>query len=98
MIPAFWLTIRVGGKRIPLPLLLIFPLVLVLEILAIVPTAIYASRKKEPLLLKLVSRLYLSRFILVFILRGRGFRVSVRDGHDNIQVAGRRLRKLSVAQ
>ena len=92
MNPTFWLTIRVKGKRISLPLPLIFPLVLVIEILAILPMAIYAVRKKEPLVLRLVSGLYLSRLMLAFTLYGRKFKVSVCEGNDRVQIGGRRRR------
>jgi hypothetical protein len=94
MIPTFWLTIQVAGRRILLPLPLILPLALVAEILALLPVAIYAIRKREPLPLRVVSGFYLSRFILVFILRGRRFRINVCDGNDQVQIAGRKLRKL----
>jgi hypothetical protein len=94
MAPTFWLTIQVEGRRILLPLPLILPLILVVEILALLPVAIYSIRKREPLPLRIVSGFYLSRFILVFILRGRKFRVNICDSSDQIQIAGRRLRKL----
>ena len=89
MSPTLWLAIRIRGRRIPLPLLLILPLALVAEILALLPVAIYAIRKKEALPLKLVSRFYLSRLMLVFILHGGKFNVSVCEGTDRVQISGR---------
>jgi hypothetical protein len=90
MSPTFWLTIRVGGKRIPLPLLLILPLALVAEILALLPVVIYAIWRKQTLPLKLVSRFCLSRLMLVLILHGGKFNISVCDGPDRVRVGGRR--------
>jgi len=89
MIPAFWLTIRIKGRRIPFPLPIILPLVLLLEIMALLPMAIYAVRKKESLPLKIVSRFYLSRFMLAFIIYGRKFKISVCEGADRVGVGGR---------
>jgi len=90
MFPAFWFTIQIKRRRIALPFPVIFPLVLVMEILAILPAAIYAVWKKETLPLKFVSGLYLSRLVLAFILYGRRFKVSVCDGSDRVQIGGRR--------
>lgn len=89
MIPAFWLTIWIKGRRIPFPLPIILPLILVLEILALLPVAIYAIRKKEALPLKIVSRFCLSRFMLAFILHGREFNINVCDGTDRVGIGGR---------
>jgi hypothetical protein len=93
MSPKFSLTIQIGERRIWLPLPLIFPLVLVMEILALLPMAIYATRKKEALPAKLVSRFYLSRFMLAYVLHGRKFKMSVCDGDSKFQIGGRMRRK-----
>ena len=89
MNPTFWLTIRVKGRRIPLLLPLILPFTLAMEILALIPLAIYAIRKEEALPLKVVSRFYLSRLMLVLMLHGGGFRVKVCDGDNRVGIGGR---------
>ncbi len=94
MSPTLWFKIHISGKgkgkriRIPLPLFLILPLVLAVEILAILPVAIYCIRKREYLSLKVVSRLYLSRFIFAFMLHGGRFRVNVCQGSDLARIGG----------
>jgi len=70
-------------------LFIIFPIVLVIEILAILPLAIYAIWKKQTLPLKVVSRFCLSRVIFGFMIHGGAFRVSVCDGDDRVRVGGR---------
>lgn len=93
MKPTFWLTIRVNKKRIPIPLFILFPIVLVLEILAILPLTICAIWKRQNLPLKIVSRtvlrLGLSRLMLALILYGGAFGVRICDGNDRIRVGGR---------
>ncbi len=92
MNPTFWFKIQIkgGGKRIfiPLPLPIILPLVLAIEILAIVPVAIYSIRKKQYLPLRFVLGFYLSRFLLAFILRGGSFRVRVSEGNNIVRIGG----------
>jgi len=96
MRPTFWLTIRVNKRRIPIPLFILFPIVLVLEILAILPLTIYAIWKRETMPIKIVSRFSLSRLMLVLMLHGGAFGVRVCDGSDRIRVGGRlRDRKFS---
>jgi len=97
MSPTLWLTIRVGRKRIPLPLLLIFPLVLVVEILAILPLMIFAIWKGESLPLKLVIRFSLSRLMIVLMFHGGGLGVKVCDGDDRVYVGGRRKPRTSTS-
>ena len=89
MNPTFWMTIRIGGRRIPFLLPLVLPLTLVMEILAILPLTIYAIRKKEYLPLKVVSRLYLSRFMFALMVHGGGFKINVCDGGDRFGIVGR---------
>jgi hypothetical protein len=93
MRPTFWLTIRVNKKRIPIPLFIIFPIALVLEILAILPLTICAIWKRQNLPIKIVSktvlRLGLSRLMLVLMLYGGAFGVRVCDENDRIRVGGR---------
>lgn len=89
MNPTFWLTIRVAGRRIPVLLPIVFPLVLILEILAILPVTIYSIRKKQVLPLKLVVGFHFSRLMLVLMLHGKAFRVNVCDGDDRVYIGGR---------
>ncbi len=92
MSPTLWFKIHIKrqGKRIwiPLPLFLVMPLVLVVEILAILPVAIYCIRKREYLPLKVVSRLYLSRFIFAFMLHGGKFKINVCQDNDLVRIGG----------
>ena len=77
--PRFLLTIQAGHRRIPLPILLLFPLALLLEILAFVPLVIISIRKQNPMLWQIARRFYLSRLFLTLMFYGRKFRVRVRD-------------------
>lgn len=88
----FWFKIQIkgGGKRIfiPLPLLIILPLVLAIEILAIAPVTVYSVRKREYLPLRFVLGFYLSRFLLAFILHGGRFIVRVSEGNNIVRIGG----------
>ena len=92
MSPAFWLTIRVEKRRSFIPLPLVLPLILLLEIAAILPAVIYALSRKDPLPLKLVLGFYLSRLMLILVIHGGSFVVKVCDDNDKVQIAGRRKR------
>ena len=92
MSPTLWFRIHIRGQgkriRIPLPLFLILPLVLAVEILVILAVAVYGIWGREYLPLKVVSRLYLSRFIFAFMLHGGGFKVNVCQGNDLVRIGG----------
>ena len=91
MSPTIWFKIRIKARKrilIPLPLPLILPIILALEILAILPAGIYCIKKREYLPIRVVSRLYLSRFILAFMLHGGSFRVNVCQGSDVVWIGG----------
>ena len=92
MSPTLWFSIRIRRQEkrfwLPLPLLLILPLVLAVEVLTILPVAIYCIRKREYLPLKVVSRLYLSRFIFALMLHGGGFKVNVCQDNDLVRIGG----------
>lgn len=92
MLPAFWLTIQVRKRRVSIPFPLALPLILLIEILALLPASVYAVWKRNSFPLKVAIRFYLSRFILAFVLYGRGLRISVCKGDDRVQVAGRMAR------
>jgi hypothetical protein len=87
--PTFWFTIRVSGRRIPLFLPILFPLAFIVEILAIIPVAVYSIRKKDSLPLKVVSSFCLSRLMLVLMLHGGKFGVRVCEGDNRVYVGGR---------
>jgi len=86
--PAFFFTIQIKGKRIPIPLPIILPFTLLIEILAIPPLIILAVRKKEYIPLKFVLGLYLSRLIINLILYGRNFKVKVCEGKEVVRISG----------
>ena len=90
MSPTLWFKVRIRGqgKRIfiPLPLFLILPLVLAIEILAIVPVAVYCIRKRVYFPLNVVLRLYLSRFLFALMLHGGRFRVSIRQDGNLVRI------------
>ncbi len=90
MNPIFWLRIKIEERRISLPLPIILPLAFVLEMLAMLPMIVYATRKKEPILFKLACGFYLSRLILALIIHGRGFLISVVENGKKVQIAGGR--------
>jgi len=93
MIPALWLAIKVNKLRIPIPLFILFPLALALELIAFVPLLVLAIVKKRFLFVRLAFGLYLSRLMLALILYGRKFQVKVCEGKENVRVAGRWLPK-----
>lgn len=85
---AFWFTVQVGNRRIPIPLLIVLPLLLLLDILMLLLLAPYGIWKKERLFLDLGAGFVLTRLTLGLILYGGGFRISVRDGEDQILLGG----------
>ena len=91
MWPAFWFTIRVGGVRVPVPLLLLLPLVVVFDVLALlvlVPVGIWGRRG---VLLRVGLSFVLSRLVLGLVVFGRGLRIQVQDGRQRVLLATRLL-------
>jgi hypothetical protein len=87
--PAFWFTVQVGGRRIPVPLLLALPLALAADLLALVALIILGLIRKQRLFLRLATGFLLSRLTLALILYGRRFQISVRDRDQRVRIAGR---------
>lgn len=85
---AFWFTVQVGSRRIPIPLLIVLPLLLLLDILAFLLLVPYGIWKKERLFLDLGSGFVFTRLTLGLILHGGGFRIRVRDGKDRVLLGG----------
>jgi len=85
---ALWFTIRAGGRRIPLPLILLLPVFLVLDILALLILLPLGILKKNMLFVEIGVGFILTRLIAGLILYGGGFRVRVRDGNSRVEVRG----------
>ena len=88
---ALWFTIRVGGRRIPLPLILLLPVFLVLDILALMVMLPLGILKKKMLFVEIGVGFFLTRLIAGMNLYGGGFRVRVRDGNSRVEVRGGRM-------
>jgi hypothetical protein len=91
MLPALWLTIKVNKRQIPIPLFILFPFVLALELIAFVPLLILAIVKKQSLFTRLAFGFYLSRVVLAIIVYGRKFQVKVSENKDKVRIAGKWL-------
>ena len=88
MVPSLWLTIQIGSRRIPIPLVLLFPFALVLDTLILIALSVYGAWKKQPLFPKIGSGFYLSRLTIALILYGGRFRVSIRDENETVRIFG----------
>jgi len=88
MSPVFWFTIQVGQRRVPIPIVLLLPLMLVIDILALIGLSIYGVWKRASLFLKLATGFYLFRFTLTFILYGGHFRIGVHDKNEMVRIFG----------
>jgi len=94
MIPALWLTIKLNRRQIPIPLFILFPFVLVLELIAFVPLLILAIMKKQSLFTRLAFGFYLSKVVLAIIVYGRKFQVKVSESKEKVRIAGKWLRTI----
>lgn len=88
MRPVFWFTIQVGQKRIPIPVVLLLPFMLVLDILALVGVSVYTLWKRTTLYLKLGTGFFFFRFTLNFVLYGGHFRIGVHDKNEMVRIFG----------
>ncbi len=93
MIPALWIVVKANKLWIPLPLFLLFPLALALELIAFIPLLVFAIIKKRLLFFRLAFGFYLTRLMLALILYGRRFQVKVCDNNNRVRVAGKWLPK-----
>lgn len=96
MIPAIWLFIRVDKLRIPIPLFILLPLALVLELIAFLPLVILYIVKKDVLFTKLAFGFYLTRLMFILIFYGRKFRIRVYEGKEAVNISGKWLFKANV--
>lgn len=69
------ITICFKQKTVFIPLLLVLPLILTMEVIAFIPMTVYALVKKKFILLKVAYSFYFSRFIIALILYGRRLRI-----------------------
>ena len=88
MAPAFWLTVQIGKRRIPIPLVLLFPFSLVLDTLALVILSVYGVLRKQPLFLRIGSGFYLCRLTVALILYGGRFKIGIHDKKDIVRIFG----------
>ena len=85
---AFWLTVQVGRRLIPVPLLLLLPFGLLLDILGLIALTIYCWRKKPALLPALSAGFFITRLLVNLLLHGGRLKVNVRDGKSRVRVFG----------
>jgi hypothetical protein len=85
---AFWLTIRVGKKHIPIPLVLLLPVMLLIDMIGLLVLLVFWIWKKKDLYLNIGTGFYLSRLILGLMLWGGRFRIRVQDKGDMVDIYG----------
>ena len=88
MAPSFWLTVQFGQRRIPIPLLLLFPFALVLDTLTLIVLSVYGVWKKAAHFLRIAAGFHLSRLTIALLLYGGRFRVGIRDGNETVRIFG----------
>jgi hypothetical protein len=88
MSPAFWFTLQINRRcvRVPLPLLL--PLALVVDLLAAVALLVVALRTRRSRWVRVAALFALSRLTLALILHAGRLRIAVRDGAQGVQLHG----------
>jgi hypothetical protein len=84
--PALWLVVRVGSRRIPLPLILLLPALLLLDLLALFIMLPLGLHRRQRLLVAIGSGFCLTRVALGLMLFGGGLLVRVRDDADAVVV------------
>lgn len=88
MAPAFWFTVQVGHRRIPIPIGLFLPFALALDLVALVALSLYGVWKRAPVLLRIGVSFFLSRLTLALLLHGGQFKICVRDKGDPVRIHG----------
>lgn len=88
MAPAFWFTLQIKGRRISIPLLLLLPLALLLDLLALVALCVVGVWKKRALFIRLSTGFFLSRLTLGLMLWGGNFRIGVNEGQPVVRLYG----------
>ena len=85
---AFWLTIRIGDRRIPIPLVPLLPFVLLLDILGTAVLLVFSILKRKALFLRIGLGFYLTRLVLTLILWGGRLKIRVQDEGSPVSVSG----------
>ncbi len=88
MSPAFWFTLQINRRcvRIPLPLLL--PLALAIDLVAAVALLVVAMRTRRGRWLRIAALFALSRLTLALMLHAGRLRIAVRDGAQGVHLHG----------
>ena len=85
---AFWFTVQIGRRTIPIPLLLLLPLALLLDLLLLVGATVYAAVRQQWTPLLVGSQLPLSRLVLNLMLHGGRLGINVGDGDNRVSLFG----------
>ena len=85
---AFWLTVQTPKKSIPIPIVLLLPFALLLDILALIVLLVYAAVKRDTRLLGLSFRFVLTRLLAALILYGGPFSLRVREKGKTMGLSG----------
>ncbi len=88
MAPAFWFTIQVKRRRIPVPLVLVLPLALLLDGVALAALCAVGLWKRMALLPRIGLGFYLTRLTLGLMLWGGDFRIGVNEGQPVVRLHG----------
>ncbi|NKB65724.1 MAG: hypothetical protein GKR89_01565 [Candidatus Latescibacteria bacterium] len=85
---AFWFTIQVGQRTIPVPLLVLLPLAFLLDVLLLIGSIVYVALQRHWTPLLVALQLPLSRLVLNLLLHGGRLGVNVRDGKNRVSLFG----------
>lgn len=88
MAPAFWFTLQIKGRRFPIPLVVLLPVALLLDLVALVALCLVGIWKRIALLPRIGLRFFLTRLILGLILWGGNFRIGVNEGQPVVRLHG----------
>lgn len=88
MAPAFWFTLQIKGRRIPIPLVLVLPVALLLDGVALAALCAVGIWKRRALLPRIGLGFYLTRLTLGLMLWGGNFRIGVNEGQPVVRLHG----------
>lgn len=88
MAAAFWFTLQVKGRRFPVPLLLVLPLALLVDLLGLVVLVGLGIARRRALFARLGLGFYLTRLILGLLLWGGRFRIVVNQDGPLVRLHG----------
>lgn len=88
MAAAFWFTFQIKDRRFPIPLVLVLPVALLLDLLALVALCVVGIWKRKALLPRIGMGFYLSKLTLGLILWGGRFRIGIRDQQQLLRIHG----------